>query len=268
MLARLRGALGLTKPEVETAPVGEPPFEDWAIAYSPLRGRNYSDFTSFEQETVKAAFACATSEAMVSLIRAVEHVIAHKIPGALVECGVWTGGNIELMIRTLQRLGVADRDIYAYDTFAGMPRPDALDDDAKTNGAIRASWEANRVEADGKEGSDWMRVTLDFVRDRIGRFDYAKEHMHFVKGMVEDTIPAIAPAQIALLRLDTDFYSSTKHELQHLYPRLSRGGILIIDDYGAMPGSRIATDEYIREQGLSLFLNRVDANVRLAVKPL
>ena len=254
-------------PESTTIPESELTFEEWALKFSPLRGRSYSDFSDFEQATVKQSFACATSEAMVSLLRSVQHVVHKGIPGAFVKCGVWTGGNIELMIRTLQKLGVTDRDIYAYDTFAGMPRPDAIDDDNTTGGAVTHAWETHRTQADGEAGSDWMRITLEWVRNRIECLNYPSERLHFVKGMVEDTIPATIPGKIAILRLDTDFYASTKHELKHLYPRLSPGGILIIDDYGAMPGSRIATDEYLREQNIPLFLNRVDAHVRLAVKP-
>jgi O-methyltransferase len=240
--------------------------EKWANARNPLQGRIYADLTEFEIDALKrTADVCASAEAMVALLRAVNHVVQHRIQGALIECGVFTGGNIELMIRALQHLNIADRDIYAYDTFAGMPRPQPVDDEG-LGGAIRASWEAHRSDADGDSGSTWMRASLEAVRKRIDRLGYPKDRIHFVKGLVEDTIPAVAPERIAILRLDTDFYSSTKHELQHLYPRLSAGGILIIDDYGAMPGSRIATDEYGTESDARWFLHRVDAHVRLAVK--
>jgi O-methyltransferase len=95
---------------------------------------------------------------------------------------------------------------------------------------------------------------------------YPRERIHFVKGMVEDTLPQEAPEQVALLRLDTDFYKSTKHELVHLYPRISRGGILILDDYGVFRGAQQATDEYFRECDVEMFLTRVDEAVRLGVK--
>jgi O-methyltransferase len=85
-----------------------------------------------------------------------------------------------------------------------------------------------------------------------------------VKGKVEDTIPANIPERIALLRLDTDFYRSTRHELEHLYPRLERGGVLIIDDYGAYVGARQATDEYFASR--PFLLNRIDEHVRCGVK--
>ena len=112
-----------------------------------------------------------------------------------------------------------------------------------------------------------MRASLESVRRRIARLHYPDDRLHFVQGLVEQTIPAVIPDQIAILRLDTDFYSSTKHELEHLYPRLSAGGALIIDDYGAMPGCRIATDEYAAEHATGWFLHRVDAHVRLTIKP-
>lgn len=88
----------------------------------------------------------------------------------------------------------------------------------------------------------------------------------FVEGLVEDTIPGTAPEQIFILRLDTDLYGSTYHELVHLYPRLSVRGFLIIDDYGYFQGARKATDQYIAENNLDIFLARVHSSVRVGVK--
>ena len=201
---------------------------------------------------------------LLALISAVRYVSRRGIPGDIAECGVYMGGNIEVMIRTLQRHGVRDRDVYLYDTFAGMPKPTDKDDCALGGVAL---WETLRTEVDGEKGSNWMKAGVELVRQRIDPLGYPDKHLRFIKGMVEDTIPATMPDKIAILRLDTDFYSSTKHELKHLYPRLSPGGILIIDDYGAFPGSRMATDEYAAEHGLNWFLHRVDAHVRLVVKP-
>ena len=243
-----------------------PSFQETALRQSPLRERIYADFSEVEQSIYLASRLnlCGSPEAIVTLVRAVDHVIDRGIPGALVECGVYMGGNIEVMIRALHRHGVSDRDVYLYDTFAGMPKPSHRDD-GELGGV--ATWAAHRTEADGDKGSDWMKAGVELVRQRIDPLGYPNGHLHFVKGMVEDTIPAVVPDEIAILRLDTDFYESTKHELQHLYPRLSPGGILIIDDYGAFPGSRMATDEYCAEHGLNWFLHRVDAHVRLVVKP-
>ena len=90
--------------------------------------------------------------------------------------------------------------------------------------------------------------------------------MHFVQGLVEDTIPDAAPEKISLLRLDTDFYQSTRHELEHLLPRLQSNGILIIDDYAVFQGSKRAVDEYFEANNLRPFLNRIDADSRLILK--
>ena len=121
--------------------------------------------------------------------------------------------------------------------------------------------------AEKGSGSDWVRADLDSVKARVFATGYPAERIHFVKGMVEDTIPQNGPKQIALLRLDTDFYKSTKHELVHLYPRLSQHGALVIDDYGVFRGARQATDEYFDENNTPIFLHRVDEGVRLGIKP-
>jgi hypothetical protein len=265
-LATLRQELLQLRQESEAQQRDE--FERTAAQLTPYKGRPYTDFTDAEKSIyLKSALnLCGGPEAIVSLIRAVEYVIRNGIPGAFVECGVFMGGNIEVMMRALQNLQIDDRDIYLYDTFAGMPQPDPRDDEG-LGGVMKVSWEAHRTEADGTSGSDWMRATVETVRKRLDPLGYPAGRLHFVKGMVEDTIPGIAPEKIAILRLDTDFYSSTKHELEHLYPRLMPGGILIIDDYGAIPGARLAADEYASENALGWLLHRVDPHVRLAVKP-
>jgi O-methyltransferase len=96
---------------------------------------------------------------------------------------------------------------------------------------------------------------------------YPEEQIHFVEGPVEETVPGSAPAELALLRLDTDWYESTKHELEHLYPRLARGGVLILDDYGYWQGARRAVDEYLAGLDSPLLLNRIDHTARIALKP-
>jgi O-methyltransferase len=242
-------------------------FAALAIVNSPLRGRVYADFSELEKSVYRRSISVASAEAIVSLMRALEYLVDKRIPGAFVECGVFKGGNIEVMIKTLQHLKVDDRDIYLYDTFAGMPQPDSLDDDGLDGQPLRLSWETHRTDVDGTAGSNWMRASIEVVKRRIDRLRYPEQRLHYVKGMVEETIPKTMPEKIALLRLDTDFYSSTKHELNYLYPRLASGGILIIDDYGSIPGARLAVDEYATENRVNWFMNRVDAHVRLIVKP-
>jgi O-methyltransferase len=107
---------------------------------------------------------------------------------------------------------------------------------------------------------------VEVVKKALETTGYQMEKIHFVKGMVEQTIPNSAPDKIALLRLDTDWYESTKHEMEHLFPRLSRGGVLIIDDYGHWQGARKAVDEYIKKNEIRILLNRIDYTGRIAVK--
>ena len=109
-------------------------------------------------------------------------------------------------------------------------------------------------------------VTLDNVKNSMGSTGYPQDKMIFVEGAVEDTIPGDIPDEIALLRLDTDFYKSTYHELSHLFPKLSPNGVLIIDDYGYWKGSREATDQYFTENNIEILLHRIDPSCRVAVK--
>ncbi len=161
---------------------------------------------------------------------------------------------------TLLRLQATDRELYLFDTFAGMPPPGQWD--VRYTGERASDILENPVERERVLAS----ASLDEVRGNVLRGGYDPGCVRFVQGLVEDTIPDQAPERIALLRLDTDWYQSTRHELVHLYPRLSRGGVLIVDDYGCWLGARRAVDEYIEENGLQLLLNRIDSAARIAVK--
>ncbi len=107
---------------------------------------------------------------------------------------------------------------------------------------------------------------IEAVRSALLTSDYPEDRLHFVQGPVEETLPDAAPPELALLRLDTDWYESTLHELEHLYPRLAPGGILIIDDYGHWEGCRRAVEEYFARNPPMPLLQRIDYTGRLAVK--
>jgi len=170
------------------------------------------------------------------MIKAVRTVDRNAIAGDIVECGIWRAGNI-----ILARILAPQRTCWLYDTFAGMPMPAAID--RKSNG--RSAMESYLGKK--KPGGKWSAVTKEAVRGNLiatGTFDEAR--CRFVIGMVEDTLKLEdnLPKQIALLRLDTDWHSSTKVELEVLYPRLMPGGILIVDDYGHWYGAKKAVDDY------------------------
>lgn len=197
-----------------------------------------------------------------ALIEAVKYVVAHGIEGDFVECGVWKGGSVMSMALILQRLG-AERDIHLFDTFSGMSPPTEEDWNEKEGNAA-AKFEKTKLD-DG--GADWCYSDLEEVRENVTSTGYPTDRFHFIQGRVEETLPDRAPENIALLRLDTDFYESTRHELIHLYPRLVPGGVLILDDYGHWKGARKAVDEYLAAHDVPILLNRVDFSGRIAVKP-
>jgi O-methyltransferase len=212
-----------------------------------------------------APFTMTTPEAILALVEGVRHIVAAGVRGAVVECGVWRGGSMMAVAKTLAELGETDVDLYLFDTFEGMTGP--TPEDVHWTGRTAADMLAD--EPMNERSTLWAHARLDEVRATMELASYPLSRIHFVKGPVEDTIPAHAPDRVALLRLDTDWYASTKHELVHLYPRLVPGaGILIVDDYGCWRGARQATDEYFQTHRPAPLLVRIDeGGVRLGVKP-
>jgi hypothetical protein len=213
-------------------------------------------------------YTLTSVERLTALVDAVRYCVRREIPGAFAECGVWLGGSVLAMILTLQELGVDDRDVYLFDTFTGMTRPTELDVSRFDDPALEA-WD----EGAGKISGAWWApffepdvLNEDAVRRIVSSSGYPAERLHFVAGAVEQTIPGQAPAELALLRLDTDWYESTRHELVHLYPRLQSGGVLIVDDYGHWEGARRAVDEYFTTEAAPVLLARIDYTARIAIK--
>lgn len=196
-------------------------------------------------------------DAYYSLYETVRYITKYKVPGDIVECGVYAGGMTLLAALTLLHLGDTSRDIYLYDTYEGMPPPTPED-----GAEVQAAYERNTA-----GGKAWAPKSLEEVMAVLYASGYPREKLHFVKGMVEDTIPAVGPERISILRIDTDFYSSVGHVLREFYPRLSSGGSLILDDYGYMPGARQATDEYFAGQDRPILFNRINLQVRAGIKP-
>lgn len=207
-----------------------------------------------------AAHTMTPPARIYALTRAVEYVVRRGVSGALVECGVWRGGSMMAAALTLLRLGATDRDLYLFDTFAGMTAPGSED-------VTLAGDAAADLLAGAAPDSDLRaEAGIEDVRAGMLSVGYPADNIHFVVGPVEETLPEAAPTEIALLRLDTDWYASTKHELVHLYPRLRAGGVLIVDDYGHWRGARKAVDEYLQEEKVHLLLNRIDNSARVAIK--
>ncbi|MEO0065594.1 MAG: hypothetical protein RI983_920 [Bacteroidota bacterium] len=209
-------------------------------------------------------YTMTSPERLYGLIESVQYVVKNNISGALVECGVWKGGSMMAIAETLLALGIRDRELYLYDTFEGMTAPTEEDVDQLNRDA------ASQLKQDASKKSEsvvWACSGLDEVKQNIARTGYPADKIHFIQGDILKTIPAHMPATTALLRLDTDWYESTKHEMEHLYPLLVPKGILIIDDYGFWKGSKKAVDEYLQQHQIPLMLHRMDETGRSAVKP-
>lgn len=211
------------------------------------------DFEPHHLEIIRRVkpFTMTSNERLFSLISSVEYVVRNNIPGAFVECGVYRGGSMMAVGLTLLREECSDRHLYLYDTFTGMTEPTAVDIDFHGKAP---NWKG------------WPSATREQVRLALSSTKYPTGRIHYVEGKVEDTLPATMPGQIALLRLDTDWYASTKHELIHLYPLVAPGGVLIIDDYGEFQGARKAVDEFFVENNVGMLLNRIDFTGRVGVK--
>jgi hypothetical protein len=201
-------------------------------------------------------------ERLYALYKAIEYLSAAKIAGDIVECGVWRGGSMMCAALTLLRTGDTARLLYLYDTFTGMVPPGDADVDIMNQAAAAQLGGATCDEASHVRAYS----PIETVQRNMASTNYPADHVIYVRGDVGQTIPATRPDAIALLRLDTDWYASTRHELIHLFPRLVKGGVLIIDDYGHWKGARRAVDEYFAASEVKILLNRIDYTGRIGVR--
>ncbi|MEL7274060.1 MAG: TylF/MycF/NovP-related O-methyltransferase [Pseudomonadota bacterium] len=226
------------------------------------------DYLSLETDFAEAFKRCApqtmtSPERMFAVWQAVEHLSSTNVEGDIVECGVWRGGSSMMAACGLLHHKDETRQIWLYDTYEGMPDADERDRMAITGQS------ANEILAGQERSEDnpyWAIAQIDTVRQNMAEIGFPAARTRLIKGMVESTIPEQSPDKIALLRLDTDWYSSTYHELVHLWPKLQKGGIIIIDDYGFWQGARRAVEDYFSSRSDRPFLARIDVTGRMAVK--
>jgi O-methyltransferase len=220
------------------------------------------DLTARELEIVQSVkpYTLTSEERVAALVNAVAYIADHKVAGAIAECGVWRGGSMMALALTLLHHGDSGRQLYLYDTFEGMSEPTERDQTFDGESAKA------QLARDPVGTGIWCHSPIEDVRTNVLSTGYPEENVHFIQGKVEETLPSQRPEGLALLRLDTDWYESTKHELIHLFPLLDPRGVLIIDDYGHWKGARQAVDEYISENKLTLYLHRVDYTCRIALR--
>lgn len=192
-----------------------------------------------------------------NLIKSLHYINQNKLEGDIVECGIWRGGNL-FLAKKIQDLYYKNikRTFYGYDTFEGMPEPSVYD------GEKVVQIYKNFL----KKGERWTEASLDDVENSIKKLFLSLDDFNLVKGKVEDTLinKKNLPSKISLLRLDTDFYESTKIELEILYPLLVQKGVLIIDDYGDFIGCRKAVDDYFFDKNVLMI--SIDKSCRIIIK--
>ena len=221
------------------------------------------DFSQFTKKLWRLVSpnTMTSKERVLAVENAVRHVHAHGIEGDIVECGVAWGGSVMAFALTLIELGETSRTIWLYDTFDGMSEP--TDEDVGRHGEVASRVYRKKM----KDGiSTWINAPIEQVKKNVFSSGYPENRFRFVEGRVEETLIKQKPKKIAILRLDTDWYESTKAELKHLYPRLAKGGIIILDDYYRWVGHRKAADQYFVDNHLRIFWARIDDHAVIGVK--
>jgi O-methyltransferase len=210
---------------------------------------------------IREQLTMVSFERLVATLMACKYVLENSIEGDFVECGVWRGGNA-IVAAEMFKLYSSDKHVWLFDTFLGMTQPTGLDTDQMGNLA------EGKYLAQKSEGfNNWCYASLEDVTNSFDKRKLLGQNIHFIKGDVTETLKTrILPTKISVLRLDTDWYESTKVECQVLYPKLSIGGCFVIDDYGHWNGSRFAVDEYFKEVSNRPFLHATDYTGRIGVK--
>jgi hypothetical protein len=241
--------------------------------YQIIKLSNYQDELTFPVEAtnldieamlVAKKFSMTSYERLWATCSAVKYIKKNDIEGDFVECGVWRGGNSILMALIAKNLGINNKRFFLYDTFEGMTDPSFIDKDL--SGVYAKDLLKSTKKVNGN--NIWCIAGLDDVKNNFLKSSYPLELVNFIKGDVAETLrkEENLPDKISLLRLDTDWYESTKVELEVLFPLLVKGGVCIIDDYGHWQGAKKAVDEYFIRQNFFPLMNVTDYTGRVFIK--
>ncbi|MGW9350818.1 O-methyltransferase/demethyldecarbamoylnovobiocinO-methyltransferase/8-demethyl-8-(2,3-dimethoxy-alpha-L-rhamnosyl)tetracenomycin-C 4'-O-methyltransferase [Nocardiopsis flavescens] len=192
-----------------------------------------------------AAHTMIGRQRLDNLQECTERVIADGVPGDLLEAGVWRGGATILMRAVLEAHGVRDRTVWVADSFEGLPEADPERYPADRGGSVHL-W------------NDLLGVSREQVEENFRRYGLLDDRVRFLQGWFRDTLPTAPVESLAVLRVDGDLYESTMDALTHLYPRLSVGGFVIIDDYGALAPCRLAVQHFRKRHGITEPITRID----------
>jgi O-methyltransferase len=249
-------------------------FKKFGLRVVPIENNSlkylYPEATDTEINFVESAskFSMTGHDRIFCLLRAIQHVDNNNLEGDFVECGVWKGGNLILFKKMIEKLNIKDKKIYGFDTFEGMSEPTDHDSDGDGYlGGFKAEYYMSKQKKDVNIDNIHSYAPINIVEQNFINNTDNMDNLILIKGKVEDTLKVQSniPEKISILRLDTDWYESTKIELEILYPRLVKNGVLIIDDYGEWSGSRKATNEFFKDKKIAMF--KIDRAARLIFKP-
>lgn len=182
-------------------------------------------------------------------------ILKNEVPGDFVECGVWRGGSAGIMAQVLRKFDSSrQRKLHLFDSFEGLPEPTEID-------GTHAAQYSGGVNSGALKSVHMCEAEIGFVRELLfDKLNFPESRARLYQGWFQDTIPQLGndPSQIAVLRLDGDWYDSTKICLNHLYDRVPSGGLIILDDYFAWEGCKVATDEFRDARGITDKLIQVD----------
>lgn len=217
----------------------DPPIDQWSGGkFNPSLRQKGRDWPA-------KAHTMIGMERLKNIRELVSHVIGDEIPGDFIETGAWRGGACIYMRSILKILGVTNRKIWVADSFEGLPKPEP---------ERYKNQDVNDLHHTYKE----LSVSLEQVQENFSKYDLLDEQVVFLKGWFKDTLPTAKIEQIAILRLDGDMYSSTMDALVALGHKVSKGGYVIIDDFGAVEGCRKAVHEYRKLNHITSPINDID----------
>jgi hypothetical protein len=206
-------------------------------------------------------------ERLFATLMSCKYVLQNNLDGDFVECGVWRGGN-SIIAAGIFKMYNSCKKVYLYDTFQGMTAPTEVDTRLGEDGsAAKEALDTTELDKNKKWTMNiWCYASIDDVKANFSTLDLLSENVVFVQGDILKTLDTTIPDKISVLRLDTDWYESTKKEMDVLYERIVRNGVLMVDDYGYWAGSKKAVDEYFEKNPPRPFLQYIDNTGRLGIK--
>jgi O-methyltransferase len=217
----------------------DPPIDQWSGGvFNPLLRAKGRDWPG-------KAHTMIGFERLRNLRELMSHTISERVPGDFVETGAWRGGACIYMRAVLKVFGIVDRSIWVADSFAGLPRPDPTRYPTQDQGDMHHTFTE-------------LAVSLEAVQENFRKYDLLDDQVKFLKGWFKDTLPVAPIDRIAILRLDGDMYASTMDALQALGHKVSPGGFVIVDDFGAVEGCRKAIADYRQQRGIDAPIHDID----------